>query len=101
MMGEWRVNKTVCVPYAGEVEFMTLWEDQRDVMSDSVHPEWGISDRVNNRRVVWNSPNGRVVREVDRDTGNMMYRKVVSVSRPGSGFPPAVLEKMFNDCPIL
>lgn len=94
---EWRVNKSVCVPYAGTVVFMTLYEDLRDAMSDSVRPEWGVSPRVKNRRVEWIGSDGRVVaREVDRDTGNAMYRKVVSVSRPGSGFPPVILAKMFE-----
>ena len=98
-MNEWRINKTVCVPYAGEVVFMTLYEDMRDVMSDSVRPEWGISDRVKNRRIVWRGLDRRDVRacEVDRDTGNEMYRRVIAVSRPGSGFPPAVLEKVFKE----
>ena len=96
-MREWRVNKSVYVPYAGKVVFMTLYEDLRDVMSDSVRPEWGVSPRVKNRRVEWCDSSGRVVaREVDRDTGNEMYRKVVAVSRPGSGFPPAILAKMFE-----
>ena len=98
-MMEWRVNKTVCVPYAGEVVFLTLYEDMRDVRCDSVRPEWGISPRDKNRKVVWRGLDRRDVCacEVDRDTGNEMYRRVVSVSRPGSGFPPAVLEKMFRE----
>lgn len=96
-MREWRVNKSVYVPYAGKVVFMTLYEDLRDVMSDSVCPEWGVSPMVKNRCVEWHDSGGHVVarREVDRDTGNEMYRKVVAVSRPGSGFPPAILAKMF------
>ncbi len=96
-MREWRVIKSVNVPYAGEVKFMTLYEDLRDVMSDSVRPEWGISPVVKNHRVEWRDLDGRVIaREVDREIGNMIYKKVVSVSRPGAGFPPAVLEKVFG-----
>ena len=99
MRSEWRVNKDVCVPYAGNVVFMTLYEDVRDVMCDSVRPEWEISQRTNNRRIVWNGLDGRVVRvcEIDRDTGNDMYCRVVSLVHPGSGFPPAKLEKMFEE----
>lgn len=98
-MMEWRVNKTVGVPYTGDVQFLTLYEDQRDIMSDSVRPEWGVANRVKNRRVMWYDVGGRVIesREVDRDTGNEMYRRVVAVSRPGSGFPPAVLKKLFEE----
>ena len=95
---EWRLNKSVSVPYAGKVEFRTLWEDKRDVMCDSPRPEWGVADCEKNRLVEWTDLRGkRSVAVVDRDTGNEMYKRVAALTKPGSGFPPAHLEEMFKE----
>jgi len=83
MYKEWRTNKSVSFVNSSLcAEFATLYEDKRDVMSDSVRPEWGVSDRARNRRVCVNEW-GKVLfcEEVERDEGNRMYRDLVEIGR--------------------
>lgn len=83
MYGEWRKNKTVQFINSGLMaEFSTLYEDKRDIMSDSVRPEWGISDREDNRRVVIRDGTDTVCAvQVSAEDGNRMFLDVVELSR--------------------
>ena len=83
MYGEWRKNKTVLFINSGlKAEFSTYYEDQRDIMCDSVRPEWGVSSRKDNRHVVIRDGRGDLFSEyVDRDRGNEMYRDIVELSK--------------------
>lgn len=79
MVEQWRLNKTVeigsCRAY-----FWTLFEDQRDTMSDCVRPVWGVSEKEKNRKVEIKDHAGRSVfcRVVSREEGNGLYKSFLS-----------------------
>ena len=79
MIGEWRKNKSLDFINSGiHAEFSTLYEDQRDIMSDCVRPIMGISDRDDNRRVeILDGSKVLFCREV----GNQMYRDILEISK--------------------
>lgn len=86
-MGIWKMNKEIPFSAGMTARFYTLYEDQRDVMCDSVRPEWGISTWTNNRRVEVVDRYGRTIfsKEVDRETGNAMYREMKPLDHYGYG----------------
>ena len=90
-MNELRLNKVVRFVNSGiEARFYTLYEDKRDVYSDCVRPEWGISGKEKNRRIEVRDGgfHGDAVfcKDVSRDVGNMMYRDIVEISKMWNPF---------------
>jgi hypothetical protein len=67
--------------------FWTLYEDQRDTMSDDIRPEWGIAECKNNRMVEVVDLYRRTIFSVecDRETGNAMYKEMKPLDRHGYG----------------
>ena len=86
-MGIWKMNKEIPFSAGMTARFYTLYEDQRDMMSDSVRPEWGISSWTNNRRVEVVDRYGVTIfsKECDRETGNAMYKEMKPLDRYGYG----------------
>lgn len=85
MYGEWRGNKTVqFINSALRAEFMTYYEDKRDIMSDCVRPSWGISDLEKNRKVVIYDGGGSksvFSAQVSAEEGNRLYMDIIELSR--------------------
>lgn len=90
MYGKWKVNKAVdFCNSALRAEFKTYYEDQRDIMSDSVRPEWGISEMENNRKVViYDGCGSEAVFDVQvsASEGNRLYRDIVELSKVWNPF---------------
>lgn len=85
---QWRNNKTVYfINSVLRAEFQTLWEDQRDEMSDCVRPDMDISHKARNRRVI--IVEGRDVlfcREVTAEEGNLMYKSIIQLAKMWNPF---------------
>lgn len=98
MREEWRVNKEMGSVNGGfSCRFLTLYEDKRGVMCDSLRPEWGVSDIEKNRRVEvrfgWGSGKEFCV-EVDRDEGNRLF---VELKKIGSEWNPMVQQRKVEE----
>lgn len=85
---EWRTNKTIYfVNSVIQAKFETLWEDQRDSMSDCVRPDMGISHSSRNRRVsITEGRNVFFCREVTSEEGNLMYKDILEISKMWNPF---------------
>lgn len=87
-MGEWRLNKEIPFSAGWTARFYTLWEDQRDMMCDSVRPEMGVSMDEKNRRVsVDDNRLGITIwsQRVSRNEGNRMYLEMKPLDHFGYG----------------
>ena len=80
----WRINKVIDFGN-NRATFMTLWEDARDVMCDSVRPDWVISDREKNRKIRIEGDDGTVTLNVSKEEGNALYREMVKMDNHGYG----------------
>lgn len=87
MRSIWKMNKEIPFSAGMKARFYTLYEDQRDEMSDCVRPQMGIAERKNNRRVEVVDLHGITIfyKECDRETGNAMYKEMKPLDRHGYG----------------
>ena len=78
------------IPFSSDftAKFYTLYEDKRDVMCDSLRPEWGTADCTKNHRVTVVDRRGITVfsRDVNKNEGNAMYREMKPLDRYGYGY---------------
>lgn len=79
----WTV-KTVRKFGAISATFMTLYEDERDIMSDSIHPSMGIARCEKNRKVTLEIGLNEIYTVLcSKEEGNELYLKLWKLYRDG------------------